>query len=789
MQFQGNMVLLSDQGQSTATAPLIPAGYLGMYFRSGKLVMRMANGAEEVIEIAGFAAGAQLGGTVDQDVYIDGDAEIVSDCEVHGSLIVKGKLTNAGGHALTVYGDMIVGGSIIFTPSDDEVEQGDVWILGDMMIGETSEQVTNDIEFSVSSYTPGSLRINASDDLSGYGVQEPFQITFTSGPLNGQTFTGMTFWFGQGDRPVFPSAPPSNPQPGDTFTTPVVQTITTVSEFKVNKGQSPSLYVDGDLMMWGSEFNCNGKDAANGLNIEVGGDLMSWNNATGLNCDGGPATETEPGGNGGAMMISGKMVIGQLTSRGGDTSFTGMSGGTGGNVYVNGDFNGPFNVSGGSGPGSGGQPGGSGGNGGYIEIGGDLNCVGGTFHANGGGTDCDDPLASGGVGGTILVHGNMNCRGGFMTADGGVRAGNTSGYVEGVQSPDGGSITCYGNVNMFVLNANGNSSAMRPEVNSSGGNGGSIHIYGDFWSDGGCSASGGACRSHDSVGYNAGNGGSVNIRGRCFAGQGVAAVGGDATEVANSNQRAGDGGTIWLGSVQQSADNPAIWANGGHVTEGSSASGRAGNGGTIYFYGPASSMKFITVDGGHRLAGSNDAPGGNGGTMKFGGPFLMDGPDQAGSYTISANGGNSVNGDGGNAGLIEFFSFSAIDDTVKANGGNGSSDAGAGGTITFRAGCAVHGSVQVLDGTGVATNTATRINLSGHCAIKTINMTNKATAQIRASSDVPALLKVNALTAKNVLTNHDGTGSTANLTSDIAASMFSYDIAGKVWYKHTGTAA
>lgn len=650
-----DIILMNDFGVGSPTAPLIPTGKLGLYYRRGFLAIKDSVGQEIPIGPTYMVGPVEIDGQYDESILIEGDATITDGTVVNGSLVVTGSLINATGKPLTVNGNLIVRNGFMFTPTDPSAVQGNVIVLGDMFI---TEQVivtsaNSDIVDSWDDTDDGQYVIQSAFDFNTLGFPTNFNITFTSGANIGTTIGVAINTFyedrnhnpfnGDGFHLIIFSDSPGTPHPitnGDRFTA----SFATVSDckFNVNAGQSPSLMVGGDLVIspqnalgsvTGANLDGSGKPGAQGLIVQVGNDFVGQ-----INLNGGPDTATLRGGSGGLLGIGGNysgpvfentVIGGAIFLIGGSSSNAGQSSGPGGALLVGGSVIGTDNMPIDASGGFANDPSIGAGDGGVVSIAGDaINCG---IHVNGGSSQSTLSTFTGAAG-TISIKGDyiqgpsegiqttMEANGGSMFNNLNVPASTA------LTCGAGGNINIYGNVVTGFGDGDsdgagikagggglGNISSTNSGVTVACGHGGTINLFGDLTAFSGLIVHGGGSGGTN-IGGNAADGGTITIYGHCngrniFNEGGsepfdpeLIASGGSMAFISDQANLVGNGGTITVSSCE----GMIVYSQGGnYLNVPSNINGpvNAGNGGIFYISGGKAGA-LVNLDGGSTVNNS-----------------------------------------------------------------------------------------------------------------------------------------------------------------------------------------
>ncbi len=362
--------------------------------------------------------GGTLTGTYEGDVLCKGSATLAGNVTVEGKLTVLNNLINDSAYELIVRGDLIVNNDFLFDHTDPTAVQSNVTVDGNFTIkgyylrfkqgGESEATLRIGGNFiSSNGFTGTEINAYGNDNTAGldiivYGDMSGFSaVNIYGGPAT----SGGQGGFG-GDLEVYGS-------------------YTGQGHVNMYGGNGLTFGNGGN----GGNFHCHGDIALGDYDINMyGGDAEDYN-----------------GGNGGNFTCDGNISVEDLDLYGGNVTVvsTGGSGGSGGNLNVNGDFNASNDVDlhGGNGGGSAF----TGGNGGVISI--DGNFIVEADVINNGG-DCVDGSAAGN-GGEIYVFidmsaGSISTRGGFGTNSSAGNGGNVE--VEGsiTLNEYGGTFDTYG---------------------------------------------------------------------------------------------------------------------------------------------------------------------------------------------------------------------------------------------------------------------------------------------------------------------------------------------------------
>lgn len=751
-----------------------------------------------VIPNAGNLTGTYIG-----DVFVNGSATLTGNVVVIGDLIAKNSLTNTVGYSLTVYGDCMLGGAILFTPSSLSSNQGNVTVYGDMEIDK--DLAGPSITAAVVSGDSTSILLSAqtvSDMLAAGFVDGGVNLTFLTGDNAGFVSNYNVFDSGTMTISFNPMGPPDAPgqpiNPGDEVFVSLF--VTTNPHFKVNPGKTVGLTVKGNLILKadftgsGNISDVPGTNSGNGLNLIVHGTLSGLNYETdvinnlntALFVDGGEAgtaltvfnsaTASLDSGDFGNIQPSAQSIADILAAGivDGVVKITFISGGATG--YISTDA---------------------------ILDSGNSNINIPEANCPYDGTPGDQILVEqvafittsiGGTGGSIYVYGNVERL--YMSSQGGVA--NNQATVGG----NGGQMRIAGN---FIGGGADVSGGASDNTAADSGTGGGIGISGDCLTGGQLIANGGLCHSTSPV-SGAGAGGGIGVNGNVII-DAISANGGDIsgtmTLPVNSVINAGGGGVIEIsGTYQGIGESSGMSASGGNVAltanNTSAITVNAGSANHIFLSNGFTLGGNIVCDGGTITNGHPNIAGGAGGT---GGAIESSGSCNlrhrllVNNY-VSAKGGNAKGAFAGGSGGYYTSTGPAVISNVIMSGGNSGTGiaAGAGGNATFKAGVVITKALTIVDGFSgnASTSTNTFLKLNGYCSFRAINIQNRATAKIKPYYDGniilgPIQVMINSMSsAKSTLANNAGT-ETASIASMLADSTFKYDLTGDKWYRYQGT--
>ncbi|HXN74955.1 MAG TPA: hypothetical protein VN855_00500, partial [Candidatus Acidoferrum sp.] len=298
------------------------------------------------------------------------------------------------------------------------------------------------------------------------------------------------------------------------------------SDFRVNKGQSPMLTVNGNMLGNSFAFDGSGQVEANGLTINVGDDV----DAISFNLNGGNSAGVADAGFGGQLSANGSINNIIYTANGGDSAFSGFAAGAGGGIssasFSQGFFgyNSNITINGGNATVVGSTVGGDGG--GFTVNGPITLSPSGTIQLNGG----NGYSGNGGKGGqlgfsTTVFYGSVSLNGGNSI----LASGGNGGFV-GSNNPISAA-----SFKFTALTANGGNGAINggdssfnvgivsylgdectfASISMNGGNGtsGVGGAGGPLVIDGTCTIIGAATFNGGNGGTTAGSSGSFNITG------------------------------------------------------------------------------------------------------------------------------------------------------------------------------------------------------------------------------------------------------------------------------------
>ena len=724
-----------------STGPMTPALYFRLREEMYREIISEIGGASTMTVIP---SGGSISGTLSGPVFCEGNVTVDADVTVQGDLFVVGDLTNTGGHGITVTGDFFVE-NIDCNPAVPGGVQGNIVVGGDLVFGNTFNFQQD------SGGAPAEVRVDG-NVIANVGGGTGF-INASGGA--------------EGSEGAY---------------------------FYVNG----SMYVNG-IAVNGAGSSTPGTAAGDGGDILVYGDLMVQ---SALNAQGGLGTDTDAG-NGGTVTVWGAANSGDADwfVQGGDA--TNGNAGNGGSIYIH------------------------------------SNASISRVNSSGGDCTSDDENHRSGSGGITEIDGNFACDSTY-TSRGGQRSGTlTTG--NSLASPNGGELFVYGTASFEDLFMEGGSVFTTGFSPHSGGNGGSVTIDGnvsvidDFQLNGGSNNAG-----------NAGSGGNATIQGNFFVDDDLEFRGGNATDgnggnggtldvygdlscgdtqfyggsVLNGN--AGFGGNIFCDGTFTITSYLEIYGGDCSSTDNTHS---AGNGGALNCRGLSAEGVVIDIRGGTRsgsttVAGSTNVPNAGSVTVRgnavvasidgYGGDAAADYPTSAGgnganisvegsliAISFSLNGGNSVGPAGGGiGGTLNVQGLAVINGAYDATGGQSNDSAaggdaganGGGGSGFFSGGLACE-TWNVTDGAGAGSAATANVTLrfAGSVTVGSISMTNRAGCVIDTiNSGAPAVVKVNAMTAKTTFNDQAGVA-TGDLSGFLADSVFFSDSAGG-WYYAQGTA-
>lgn len=584
-------------------------------------------------------------------------------------------------------------------------------------------------------------------------------------------------------------------------------TVIADSEFLVNPGQSPKMFVFGSLrnsadpssgagdygngVAW-PHINAYGQPTANGLTIQISGDVVAfeW-----IDISGGDSDGVSPAGNGGYLAVNGAMSYADVYADGGDSAFNGFGGGEGGKYYtegLTGTWGGPglISLKGGSTTSS---TVGDGGNGGIFASAGTLllfqevqgmDISGGDANAGNGGNG-----GAGGFYGNGEIIGNFSTiklNGGNSTLGNGGNGGDwhvastvSNGLTLEIKGGNGG--TNGGNGAVLKSRRTEFTSSDFDKIDLSGGdggtgvggNGGSIEINGDLNVNGEIDLSGG------NGGTDGGSSGNLDVRGSLTLSQSVYTGQLGRIYMHGGNGTSGNGGNG--GSISVGA-NVNVWDE-IHLQGGNGgAAGTGGTGGNITNFG---SMTVYTIN----------AKGGNAGTGGEGGWANL---VNAHTYSCDFSGGDGSAGNGGSCGgapasggEVTFVNWNGFTyGSITCNGGSGTGVAGSCGGISL-VDSLVQDTVSMLDGaSGSAPSTTRRLTVAGHVSLNVVSVQDRADVMITGNGGnwPDAVLTMSSMTDKKTLRNTGG--ESADVSGMLADSVFKAHKTGTfdtTWYRIQGT--
>jgi hypothetical protein len=455
-------------------------------------------------------------------------------------------------------------------------------------------------------------------------------------------------------------------------------------------GSNSNLIVRGNATIYSGIF-ANGYDDANGLDIEIFGDLKSGDAS--IQISGGNANATDFGGNGGQLLVYGDASVFALYAYGGDADdsmlVTGLkTAGNGGYLEVRSNFSGRVVLDGGDGFEA------SAGDAGTCIIDGHAQLI--YCDATGGLCNSSNENHRSGSGGYVDISGGLNSSG-TIDLSGGNRIGTLT--TNGAQMPpDGGNLSVIGDCNIEDVYVSGGSINTNNGHPSQAGSGGNVNITGSLFANGSIVSSGASANTGD-----AGDGGYIEISGDVNAVfSSIFSIGGNSF-LAN----AGSGGSIDIyGSLLCSY----ISNYGGEVNGGFFGNGNGGGSGSVYIKGIA------RVSGVEGWGGSsNCGSGGSSGFFDFDSGLIA-------SADIEIFGGNcdssdefDTAGSGGNLECsfiqrfpdIATYGGSRSGSTVTPNLGNGTAN---GGSITIDS----FAEIGTVNGQGGSVTTASSNSAGGN---------------------------------------------------------------------------
>lgn len=716
----------------------------------GSIIAGLETGGGTVVPPNG-----DLEGSYDGNIVCEGDVNLTGNLTVSGSMVVLGDFINAGGHEVTIRGDLHAQG-IYFNRSDTSANQSNFTVDGDLIF--------TYMEFVQTGDTPATLRVG--------------------GDLIGASGFGGTQILGYG-------VDGSEGVPGTAGLTILVYGDLQVTDVQVQGGGNAAGAAGngGSVIVWGdcivlSNLNASGGnstdgDAGAGGFVDVYGDLFISDGTVSVR--GGDATNGS-GGNGGNLDVEGNFTGSEISAYGGNSESNSElhRAGSGGNISVYGMVTwcgymvnsggdrygtlttgntldqpnaGEINVNGGIFGSDIFSEGGSvytvdyaphnAGNGGYMYVNGFLT-LSDDLQFNGGDADTNAPC-NGGNGGFLDVEGITTIEDDFEFDGGFANNGNGG---------SGGNVYIYGSLIIDECRMGGGSGTQ-----GSGGQGAQLFVKGDLTINEFYDGAGGSCTSTDENHF-AGAGGSIDVEGH----------------------------------FSYFGDDDYLYMSGGSrygATTAPNLGVLSAQGGSVDVGGNFVCRTEIYLEGGSVYTDYPNAPGGQGGSLYVSGSLYCDG-------AIYMSGGRSVGNTGGQGGNLVVFGHAGLDDIEAAGGDSAESvvtgdagQAGSGGGLFFRSGL-VADFISMLDGTPGAGGSpaALEVNLmlSGHCSIGSLNMSDRSICYIRkhSSSNAPVVLKVDNMPTKTTLNAPDGTP-TNDISLLLDESVFSTRGDGS-WFYIAGAA-
>jgi hypothetical protein len=214
------------------------------------------------------------------------------------------------------------------------------------------------------------------------------------------------------------------------------------------------------------------------------------------------------------------------------------------------------------------------------------------------------------------------------------------------------------------------------------------------------------------------------------------------------------------------------------------------NGGYIYADG---SVFCDTLDayGGSVTADYANRIGGEGGQLFISGDIKAD--------YIDIMGGDSNGNNGGNGGYLS-VGGRLVTNSLYSSGGGSDASVDAGATINGAASQNISAGAGMLvqqfysldgSGDGSIPTYNSNIYLTGTCQFQILSVADRPDSLIRPNgSAVPVVFQASSMPTKTTLNTWDGLGTTTDLSSDLATSIFTTSSTGAGdWYKITGVSA
>lgn len=691
-------------------------------------------------------AGGTIGGVYDCPVICLGDVTMNANVTCRTTLVVQGTLFNPVGLELSVGGDFY-GNALDFSHTDTDIPQGDVTIGGNAYLA--------NVTYTQYARNPSTFLVKG--DLIDR-TENAFSAFDGDGFSNSGTNGCALIVYG---NVVFGSI---NLAGADAVTNAFAS------------GNGGFLQVNGNLML-SEYFNAiggnhfDGNDAGNGGNFDVQGcATVGVSDYYIIDLDGGTATNGS-GGNGGYINVWGDMTCCGISSDGGNCSSADptKSAGSGGNLYVYGNFNSLDTITFDGGYRSGALTGPYTGfiaNGGSIFVVGQIS-VSGDINLRGGSTATADYPVQAGFGGYLESDSDVTVTDDVRTYGGSADFGDGN---------NGGNIQVGGNlfVRDFTTTRGGNA------FQGTSGSAGSIYVNGNA-TLGELESIGG-----DAVNGYGGNGGSLIVSGMLvFTGSNLNSLAGGACDSANQIYWAGNGGSITSCGLTCYG---FIVLNGGNRTGATTVASNvpSPNSGNITCRGSLTCTGFISASGGYCQTDYPCSAGGRGGDITVSGSMSVG--DTLSMVGGLANGRNA--GDGGNLEVIGFAKLSE----VATNGGDANNSVvggdaginGSAGTAIFRSGASI-GALNQRAGAGPGTTSGNSVylNIAGSFTVGSLSMSDLPAYYIVAGTGAPCVFKTNLMAVKQTL-NDNALNTSNNISAMLADSAFVSD-SSSIWYRVQGT--
>jgi hypothetical protein len=690
--------------------------------------------------------GGTIGGEYDGNVLCEGNVTVGDNLTVKGSLLILGNLTNSGGWAMDIKGDLIAN-NLYCDPDAEGEPPGNISVGGDLIFGSEFQFRQKSGGFPAEIQVGGNLTGNLGFISTG--------SIFASGDFKGSE--GAYIYVN-----------------GSVYVYSIDISGASSDDPMIPAGSGGSLLVYGDLMVQDSVDAGGGY--GDGAPAGGGGTVTVWGAVNGgeasISVRGGDAGGGDAG-NGGFLYLYSNASVGELVFVGGDCSSDDSThrSGSGGYLEVKGTLTVDNSCNGRGGDRYGSLSGANTltpPNGGQVYVYGgaflnDLFLEGGEIYTN------NFAPHEGGRGGEAYIYGALFVRDDCQLS-GGPSANGSGG--------EGGSLYVDGSAWIEDdLELNGGYSD-----SSTGGEGrdaGSVSVNGDL-SAGDINLEGGNSQSGPS-----GRGGIIDIEGS-FTVKSFLYLNGGPSYSANENHSSGRGGEIYCRDLV--AGGVSLYLNGGERSGATLVGGSVAtpNGGFVQAYGNVTANS-IEARGGNVFTNYPICAGGEGGSLIVLGTLTLDGSlDFVGGSGVGPFGG----GFGGSVsvrGAASFFDLYLVGgDANDSSVGGDAGTNGSCGNATFTGGLVARNLI-LTDGTGIgsAASATKDLILSGSVSVDAISMENRLTCRIRPDSKAPAVVRVNQLTSKTTFNNLAGVA-TGDLSAIVGNSIL-ISGAGGSWSYLQGT--